>query len=199
MTTQQKCRAAWAGGHRLKIVRLHNPKRPHDDGQRLALEVGADTLLARCVEAGRYAVAAGWNDPAGYHNAACEHGLRGNMFADPICDFLHGVLCAMAEQGWTPNVDLTAAVARDLGVDLEATELLDCLIEYTPTIGIDLDDLVAAVTYWSRRRIRAQRHLRAFLGLVDVSPTRMALPLYKRNGKQQAAEGSWLRSNNHAR
>jgi len=205
MTVQKERRATLGGEHRRGE---HRPKKdtrfvPPVQGPVAQIDAGVDALLTGCMLAERQAIGAGWHDPVGLHNAGHAHNLAGRDFADREAGFLFSYLVTCADLNRTPNVNEACIVGWEHGADLDDVvpggELLDLLNEYSPVVGADLDDLVAAVAFWNCRRIRAQRHLRAVCRFVDVAPARVALPLHKRNGKRNTVAGSWLRSNNHAR
>jgi len=152
-------------------------------------------FLARTYEAERRCVAAGWYEPIGLHDAAYQHGVRGDRFANRECGFLYSYLATCAELKRVPDVDEAAHLGRDHDADFTAAELLDLLIGYGPTGHDDIDDLMAAVAFYHRSWERARRHLRMFIALVGAEPSkRTATLLSPGQQKSRDARGGWLRA-----
>jgi len=120
----------------------------------------AEVFAGRILEAERSTLCAGWRDPAGLNEAACDAGLRGEHFVDARHSFQLAYLCTCAELDRWPTVDEALSLAGGCNdVYLDADDLDDVLWR-TDALPSMLAMLAETVVENSRDFTRARQGLR---------------------------------------
>jgi hypothetical protein len=118
-------------------------------------EPQATDFIGDALKAERLTLRAGWHDPGGFHEAACDCGLTGGSWADPAHSYLFCYICLGFEEGREPNFNTFTALVADHGIGLNDHDILE-LTCFAPDPDVTLPELCEIVAANGERRERAR-------------------------------------------
>lgn len=147
----------------------------------MSLQSVAEDFGARVLEAERTFVAAAWLDPVSGHDAAFDHGIYGDRFADSLLGFIYSYVVACAELGSEPSLMGCIAAGRRQNplITIKLYELYN-LITQSDTREGHIDHYAADLARYMDHRERASEHHIRELGRLLVDPSEFTFTVRRR-------------------